>query len=100
MRHAIAAILVRHVLDHLAAAPHTEVDIDIRHADALRVEEALEHQAVHQRVDVGNPEGIRHQASGSAAASRTHGYALFAGKPDEIPDDQKIPREPHLADYR
>ena len=51
---AVAAVLAVDVLDDLAAAVHAEVDVDIGHADALGVEEALEEQLVLQRVDVGD----------------------------------------------
>ncbi len=52
LRHRIPAILVGHVLDHLFAATHREVDVDVRHRHALGVEEALEQQVVTQRVEV------------------------------------------------
>ena len=54
LRHLLAAVLLGDVLDHLAAAVRAEVDVDIGHADALRIEEALEQQAVLQRVDIGD----------------------------------------------
>ena len=46
--------LAAHVIDHLLAFAEAEVDVDVRHADALRVEEALEQQVVLQRIDVGD----------------------------------------------
>jgi hypothetical protein len=52
--HLLAAVFLRDVLDDLAAAVRAEVDVDVGHADALGVEEALEQQAVLERVDVGD----------------------------------------------
>ena len=76
LRHLLAAVLLGDVLDHLAAAVHAEIDVDIGHADALRVEEALEQQAVLQRVDIGDRHRVAHQAAGRRSAPRAHRNAL------------------------
>ena len=62
----------RDVLDHFAAAVHAEVDVDIGHADALRIQEALEQQPVLQRVDIGDLHRVADQAAGRRTAARTH----------------------------
>ena len=72
LRHLLAAVLLGDVLDHLAAAVHAEIDVDIGHADALGIEEALEEQAVLQRVDIGDRHGVADQAAGGRSAARTH----------------------------
>ena len=54
---------LRHVLDDLSAAVHAEVDVDIGHGDALRVEEALEEELVLERIDVGDLHDVRDEAS-------------------------------------
>ena len=46
LRHLLAPVFLGDVLDHFAAPAGVEVDVDIRHADALRIQEALEQQAV------------------------------------------------------
>ncbi len=48
------AVLVAHIGDHLVPPVLAEVDIEVRHRDALGIEEALEQQAEAQRVEVGN----------------------------------------------
>ena len=72
LRHLLPAVLLGDVLDHLAAAVHAEIHVDIRHAHALRIEEALEQQPVLQRVDVRNRHRIAHQAAGRRPAPRAH----------------------------
>src|SRR5205085_1465139 len=52
--HLLTAVLLGDVLNDLAATFRAEIDIDIRHADALRIEEALKQETVPQRVDIGN----------------------------------------------
>ena len=56
LRHPLAAVLLDHVLHDALAAVHREVDVDVRHRLAARVEEALEEQVVADRVDVGDAE--------------------------------------------
>ncbi len=99
LRHLLAAVFFGDVLDHFAAAVHAEIDVDIGHADALRVEEALEQQAVLQRVDIGDRHGVAHQAAGRRAAPRPHRNAVRFGVADEVPDDQEVAGELHLLDH-
>ena len=58
-RHAVVAVLLGDVADHLAAAALVEVDVEVGHRHALGVEEPLEDQAVLQRVEVGDPHRVR-----------------------------------------
>ena len=59
----LAAIFLGDVLDHFAAAVHAEIDIDIGHADAFGIEEALEQQPVLQRIDIGDLHRVADQTS-------------------------------------
>ncbi len=100
LRHPFAAILLRDVVDHVAAALGAEVDIDIGHADAFRIQEALKQQTVLKRIDVGDLHGVAHQAAGSGAAARANRNALGFGVAYEVPDDQEVAAELHLLDHR
>ena len=66
----LAAVLLRHVLDDLAAAPLAEVDVDVGQRHALGIEEALEDEVVFDRIDVGDPQAVRDEAAGRRAAAR------------------------------
>jgi len=57
----VAAVLAGDVVDDLVAPIHAEVDVEVGHRHAFRVEEALEQQVVRQRVEVGDAERPRHQ---------------------------------------
>jgi hypothetical protein len=61
LRHPVAAVFFLHVADHLLAAIHAEVDVEIGHRHALGVQEPLEQQAVAQRIEVGDGQRIGHQ---------------------------------------
>ena len=77
LRDLLAAVLFGDVLDHFAAPVRAEIDIDIGHADALGIEEALEQQAVLQRIDIGDLHGVADQAAGGRTAARTDGNAIL-----------------------
>ena len=87
----LAAVLAGDVLDHLAAAPLAEVDVDVGQRHALGVEEALEDQIEVDRVDVGDPHAVGDQAAGGGAAAGADRDAALAGVADEVPDDQEVP---------
>ena len=98
LAHILAAVFFRYVVDHVDAATHAEIDVDIRKSDALRIEKTLEEQTVLQRIDVRNLQGVGYQAARRRPASRPHRNAFLARKPDKIPDNQEIARKPHLLD--
>src|ERR1035437_3049986 len=99
LRHLLAAVFLSDVLDDFAAPVHAEIDIDIGQADALGIQEALEQQAVLQRIDIGDAHGVAHQAACRRAAARADRNGFRSRKADEIPDDQEVARELHLLDH-
>ena len=50
----IRTIAASDVVDDLLTAFIAEIDVDIRHGHALRIEESLEQQAVSQRIELGD----------------------------------------------
>ena len=66
LRHVVAAVLLRDVLDDLAPARLAEVDVDVGGADALLVQEALEDEVVLDRVDVGDAQAPRRRGCPAA----------------------------------
>ena len=100
LRHIVAAIFLRDVVDDFAAPVHAEIDVDIGHGNALWIQEALEEQFVLQRVDIGDSERVRNQRSGGRAAARADGNVVLFSVANEIPDDEEISGEFHLLDDR
>ncbi len=98
LRDRVAAVLLGHVAHHAVAAADREVDVDVRHRHALGVEEALEQQVVAQRVDVGDPQAVRDDRAGRAAAARADGDAVVLRPLDEVPDDEEVGVEAHPVD--
>ena len=99
LRHVLAAVLPGDVVDHFAAPPLAEIDIDIRQRDAFRVQEPFEDQIEVDWIDVRDAHAVRYQAARGGSAPRTDRNALFARIPDEVPDNQEVPRVPHLLDH-
>ena len=84
------AVLLPHVLDHLAAPLEAEVDVDVGHRDALGIQEALEEEVVLERADVGDAERVRDQRARRRAAARSDRDAAVARRLDEVGDDQEV----------
>ncbi len=60
----LAAIALPRVLEDLAASLETKVEIDIRHRDALGIQEALEQQIEPEGIDIRDAQGVRDQRPG------------------------------------
>ncbi len=91
LRDLLASVFLRDVVDHLAAAPLAEIDVDIRQRDAVGIQEALEDEVVVDRVDVRDPHAVRDEAARGGTAAWTDRNAFFARVADEIPDDEEVP---------
>ena len=76
------------VADEFVAAVGLDIDIDIGHAATVGVEEALEEQFVLDRIDAGDPQAVRGQAIGGAAAS-TDADAHPPGRAHDVVDAEE-----------
>ena len=75
-----------------------EVHVDIGHRDAFRIEETLEQKLVLDRVEVGDPQAVGHDATGGGTAARTHEPTFLAHGPDVILHDEEVVGEAHRGD--
>ena len=94
----VATVLARDVVDHLVAAVHAEVDVEVGHRHAFGVEEALEQQVELQRVEIGDFQRPGDQRAGAGTAARAHRNAVLLAPVDEVRDDQKVAGKAHLDD--
>jgi hypothetical protein len=92
------AVLAAHVLDDLLAVDLAHVDIDIGHLVAGRVHEALEEQAVADRIHVAQAQAITHERA-DAAAPGPQRNVLRPGIIAEIPHDEEVAREALRLDH-
>ncbi len=68
----VGAILTDYVIDHLAAALVTKVNIDVRHRYPVRIEKTLKEKPVFQGVKIGDAKSVRDQRTGSRTTARPH----------------------------
>ena len=98
LRHAVAAVALGGVADHLLAAVVREVEVHVRHLAPLGVEEALEDQPVLRRLDVGDAEAVEHDRGGGRAA-HAHRDAPLAREAGDVAHDQDVLDEAGLLDH-
>ena len=98
LRDLIAAVALLHVSDDFVAAVLAEVDVEVGHRHAFRIEKALEQQAEAHRIEVGDGERIGNQRARAGAAARTDRNALRFCPLNEVGDDQEVARIFHPFD--
>jgi hypothetical protein len=98
LRDALLAVLLGHVADDVAAPALVEVDVDVGQRHPLRVEEALEDQAVLERVEVRDAQRVGDQATGGRSPARSHPDAVALRPGHEVRDHEEVRREAHLED--
>ena len=96
---AIATVLLRRITNHLVAVSRVEVHVDVGHADSARVQEALEQQVVLDRIEVRDSEAVRDRTTRSRSTTRADPNVVFLGIANEVPHDQEVRRESHVADH-
>ena len=84
LRHVVRAVLANDVVDDLLPALVAEVDVEIGHADTLRVEKALEQQVILHGVDAGDADAVGRDAARARAAPRPDRDAVALGVVDEV----------------
>ena len=99
MRHMVCAILSRNVIQHAFTTGVVEVDVDIRHRNAVGVEEAFEQQVVFEGIDVRDAQGVGDSRTCRGTAPGTDPHAKAPCSVYVIVDYQEVPRETHRT-YR
>ena len=98
LRDAIVAVFLLDVADDLVAPVLAEVDVEVRHRDALGIEKALEEQAEAEWIEIGDGKRPGDERAGARAATRSDGNAVRLGPFDEVRNDQEVARELHALD--
>ena len=95
---ALGAVELADVLHDLEAALVVEVHVDVGHLGALRGEEALEHEAVLERVERGDVHRVGHDGARRRASPGADADAVPLGPAHVLLDDQEVVGEALLAD--
>ncbi len=88
--HFVSSVFFHYVIDNFAPSFKAEININVRHADTLRIEEAFKDESVFDRIDVGNVKAIGNDASGSGTAAGTYHNSFALSVIDEIPDYKEV----------
>ena len=94
----VFAIHIFDVVDNLFTSALLEVDVDIGHLHTFRREEAFEHEAVRQRIEVGDAHGVCHDRTCRRATARANADALATRPFDIFLHDQEVRGEALIDD--
>ena len=95
--HIALAVFFDNIVDELVALVVRVVQVNVRHAHATRVQEALEEQVIGQWVQVGDARSVGDKAAGTRSAD-VPPYIVAAGELAQVPHDQEIRVETHVMD--
>ena len=98
LRDSVGAVAASDIVDHFAAPRLAEVDVEVRHRIALRVQEAFEEESEADRIQIGDGQRIGDERARAGAASRPDRNSLGFSEFDEVGDDEEVAREAHLLD--
>ena len=96
----VSAVAAHHIIDYLAAAHITEIDVKIRHAHPLGIQEPLEDQVVFDRIDTGDANAVGSEAARTRTPSGSHRNSLTFGIGHKIMNNQVVIDISHLFDDR
>ena len=99
LAHRFPAVPRPHVLDHFPAALEAKIEVDVRHRDALEVQEPLEQQIELEWVDVGDAQGVGDERARRRAAPRTRGDPAIARRLDQVVHDEEVAGVPGALDH-
>ncbi len=95
--HMVRAIFLVYIIYNLAPAVYAEVDVYIRHANALRVKETLKKELVLNGVHVGYVQTVGDHAARGASPAGAHGYLPAFGIGYKVADYEEIVHETHFT---
>ena len=85
-------------MDHLFAAIHAEVDVEVGHGHAFRVQEPLEQKAITKRIKIRDRKRVGDERTRARTTARPDGNIVVLRPFDEVGDDQEVAGEAHPLD--
>ena len=98
LRDALRAVFVRDVFDDFVAPLHAEIDVEVGHGNALRIQEAFEEEVVGERVKVGDFQRVGDERARAGTASGADRNVVVLRPLDEVGDDEEVAGKSHLVD--
>ena len=95
----VRTILARHIIEHPLASRIIEVHINIRHRNAVGIQEAFKEEVKLNGVDIRNPKRISDRRTRRGPTTRPHpNPALLTRGTDVVVHNQEVAREAHRTD--
>ena len=99
LRHPVGTIFAAHIGDHFVPPVLAEIDVEVRHRHAFRIQEAFEQQAELQRVQIGDGQCPGNHGASARPTAGTNRDPLPFRPLDEVGDDQEVAGETHAGDH-
>ena len=96
----VITILTAHIINDFLSSFETEVNVNIRHGNSLRIQESFKQKIITNRVKLRDPKGIGNQTSRCGTTSRTYHNLMVTGIFDKIPHNQEVIYISHIFDRR
>ena len=90
---------MRDVFDDFVAPLHAEIDVEVGHGNALRIQEAFEEEVVGERVKVGDFQRIGDERARARTASGADRDVVVFRPLDEVGNDEEVTGETHLVNH-
>ena len=98
MCHLVRTVLADDVVNDFAAALVVEVDVDVRQADPVGVQEPFEQQVVRDGIDVRDADTVGNGRTRGRTAARADAHAHVARSGGEVRDDEEVARVASVCD--
>ncbi len=97
LRHRMSAIFLLDVVNYPVTAFLAEINIEIGHRYAFRIEESLKQKLVAQGIQIGDAKTVGRKRPGTGATPGTYRYTVFLGPVNEVGHNQKVAGKSHLG---
>ena len=94
----IRAVFLDNVFDDLLSALVAEINVEVRHTDALGIQKALKQQVVAQGVDARDADAVCGKAAHAGTPARTDRNSHTFRLPDKIVHDEVVVDITHGVD--
>ena len=92
------AVLFADVFDDDVAAAFAQVDVEVRRADAVRIQKTLEQKTIADRIDVRDVHQVGDDGACARTTARAQRHAHLVAVVEEVPHDQEVADEFRLLD--
>ncbi len=98
LAYSILAVFLGHIVYDFLPSHEAEIDVEIRHGDAFRIQKSFEEQVILEGIYVGYTKRICDNGPRPRSTARTDRNTVILREIDEIPHDKEVTGESHAYD--